>query len=141
MSVEDFSNEESQEVYATFKVPVSFIGGSQILLRGLSFFSSLTTGNVLFKAQATLIKGGSTVIGTYTNQRTTTNTQVAVAGVANQVKNVGDLDLTDVGGQINGVSVAGGDTIRVRLYRDVASETSGLADAARLLLESCEVRI
>lgn len=141
MSIEDFSNEESQEVYATFKVPNSFLGGSQVLLRGLSFFSSLTAGNVLFKAQATLIKAGSTVIGTYANQRTTTNTQVAVAGVANQVKYVGDLDLTDLTGNINGVAVAGGDTIRIRLYRDVAGETSGLADVARLLLESCEVNL
>lgn len=141
MSIEDFSNEETQEMYATFKVPNSFLGGSQILLRGLSFFTSLTAGNVLFKAQSTLIKSGSTVIGTYPNQRTTTNAQLAVAGVSNQVKDVGDLDLTDLTGQINGVAVAGGDTIRIRLYRDVAGETSGLADVARLLLESCEVNL
>lgn len=141
MSIEDFSNEETQEIYATFKVPNSFLGGSQIFLNGLSFFSSLITGNVLFKAQSTLIKSGSTVIGTYTNQRTTTNAQVAVVGVANRVTDVGSLDLTDTGGNINGVPVASGDTIRVRLYRDVASETSGLADVARLLLESCEVKI
>lgn len=141
MSIEDFSNEESQEIYATFEVPSSFLGGSQILLKGLSFFTSLIAGNVLFKAQATLIKAGSTVIGTYTNQRTTTNAQVAVAGVANRVTSIGDLDLTDLTGQINGVAVAGGDTIRVRLYRDIASETSGLADVARLLIESCEVKI
>lgn len=141
MSVEDFSNEESQEVYAVFKVPDSFLGGSQISLKGLSFFTPLTAGNVLFKAQTTLIKSGSTVIGTYTNQRTTTNTQVAVAGVSNRVTNVGDLDITDGTGQINGVGVASGDTVRVRLYRDVAGEISGLADVARLLLESCEVKI
>jgi hypothetical protein len=59
--------------------------------------------------------------------------------VANTIANIGDIDLTSAIGEINAVQVQAGNKLRVRLYRDFASETSPAAADARLLTDSFEI--
>jgi hypothetical protein len=136
LELKDFDNTSSQEIYATLTVPQSYRVGKPIQLEGAQFFINVTSGNIFFKTVSTLINA-STVLGTYTNQHTSTNTEVTAPGVANTIASVGNLQLTDATGQINGVAVQPGDKIR-RLFRDNAAETSSAAADARLLIDGAE---
>lgn len=133
----DFDNTSSQELYAILTVPSSYRAGKPIKLKSGTFFCPSTSGNVLFKTATALIQGSS-VLGTYPNIKTSSNSQVAVSGVANTANAIGDLDLTDSSGQINGIAVAAGHKLRIRIYRDNASETSGASENARLVVDSFE---
>lgn len=139
-NLEDFSYFDVQEVYATFVVPTSYRSGKQITLVGASFFCAGNSGNVLFRADCALLKPGTTILGTYPNIRTTTNTENTLT-VANRLENVGTLDITSSIGEINGVAVAAGDKLRIRLYRNVTSETSSAQFDARMLLNAIEVKL
>lgn len=141
MILEEFNSSENQEVYATFIVPSSYRPGKQIKLVGASFFCGSTSGRVFFKTACALLEPGTTVLGTYTNIQNSSNSEVIVPGTANQLTNVGDLALTSSSGQINGVAVAPGDKLRIRLFRDVASETSPAALSAKILLNAIEVKL
>lgn len=132
-----FDNVSNQELYAILTVPTSYRAGKQIKLKSGQFFNSSITGNVLFRTDTALIRSTS-VLGTYPNIRTSTNTQVAVPGVANTIKDIGVIDLTDTTGNINGVAVAAGDKLRIRLYRDNTNETSGAANDSKLIVDSFE---
>lgn len=132
-----FDNVSNQELYAVLTVPASYRAGKQIKLVAGQFFNLSTTGNVLFKTATALITSTS-VLGTYPNIKTSTNTQVAVAGVANTANSIGVIDLTDASGLINGVSVLPGHKLRIRLYRDNTNETSGAANDSKLVVDSFE---
>lgn len=140
MELESFDSTNTMEIYAVLAVPSSYRAGKQIKLKNGKFFCASTTGKVFFKTVATLINS-STVLGTYSNTRTSSNTEVTVSGVANTINSIGDLDLTDSTGKINGVSVAAGDKIRVRLYRDNASESASASEDARLLVDAFELTL
>lgn len=132
LEVLDFDYLSAQEIWATIVVPSSYVAGVQIFLTGGLFSCTLTSGNVKFNATAYLVRAASTVLGTYANSYVSTNAQVAVPGVASQVKAVGNVDLTSASGQINSVAVAAGDILLVKLIRDTTNETSGAAADARL---------
>lgn len=114
----------SQNLYALIRAPNSYTAGSPINLR-MVFYSPDTTGTVLMRAQATLIRTGTDAISSTTNQRTTTNSAVnlATAALADKPYAV-DLDISDSSGQINAVAVSAGDLIKVRLYRDTDTASS-----------------
>lgn len=136
-----FDFESLQEIYAIIAVPSTYRAGKPIKLKGGQFFCNTSAGKVFFKTQTALIKSNS-VLGTYPNIRTSTNTVVTVNAVANTNNSVGDLDLTSTIGEINSVAVVAGDKLRVRLYRDNASEAGGAGPAsadARLLSTSLEL--
>lgn len=141
MRLEEFAETDTQEIYTTILIPSTYISGTQIKLMNGSFFCSAITGKVFFKADVSLIRPGLTVLGTYSNNLTSTNTEVTVAGVSNQLKNTGDLNLTDANGQINAISVAPGDKLRVRLYRAIASESVSAAASAKLLINTFEIKL
>jgi hypothetical protein len=105
----------SQELYATIKVPQVYSGGTQIFLY-VSGYSPAATGTILLKAQSTLVQKNVSAFNSTTNQRTSTNAALTNT-TANQAREF-VMDLTDSSGQINSASVAGGDLIKVRLYRD-----------------------
>ena len=138
---ESFDQESSQEIYTVITVPSSYRAGKPIKLKAGKFFANIAAGKVFFKTQSTLI-GSTSVLGTYTNQRTSTNTVVTVNATPNTINDIGDLDLTSSIGEINSVAVAAGDKLRVRLYRDNSAEAGGAGPAlidARLLITSFEV--
>jgi len=138
--LECFANGDTQEIYALITVPETYEAGTQLKLLYGAFFLSATSGKVLFKAQTALVRDASTVLGTYSNIHTSTNSEVTAAGVANTLTAIGDIDLTNASGQINGVAVAAGDKLRVRLYRDNASESSPAAADAKLLINNFQLR-
>lgn len=134
---ESFDNSSSQEIYAVLTVPSSYRAGKPIKLKYGQFFANVTSGNVFFKAATALIQS-TTVLGTYPNIHNSTNTQVTVSGTANTVNSIGDIDLSSSTGQINGVAIAPGDKLRIRLFRDNAAESSPAAADARLMIENFE---
>jgi hypothetical protein len=135
--LECFDNISSQEIYAVLSVPSSYRAGKPIKLKGGKFFCASVAGKVFFKAQSALINS-NTVLGTYTNVRTSTNLEVTVPGVSNQIASVGDLDLTDSLGKINSVAVAAGDKIRIKIFRGNASESSSASEDAKIVLDAFE---
>lgn len=140
LRLECFANGDTQEIYALLTVPETYEAGTQLKLLYGSFFCLATTGKVFFKAQTALIRDASTVLGTYANIHTSTNAEVTVAAVANTLKAIGDIDLTDATGLINGVAIAAGDKLRVKLYRDNASESVAADAEAKLLINNFQLR-
>lgn len=135
MSILEFNETDTQGIYANFTVPSDYISGKQILLRGGQFAISGTSGNILFRTTAYLIKPETTELATFVNYHLSVNTQLTAA-TANLVRAIGDLDLTDATGFIDSLSVAVGDTILVLLKREIASETVAATFSARVLKQS-----
>jgi hypothetical protein len=137
-----FDNSSTQEIYALIAVPSTYKTGKPITLKGGQFFCNTTTGKVFFKTDCALIKS-TTVLGTYPNIRTSTNTVVTVAGVANTNNAIGDFDVTSTTGTINSVAVLVGDKIRIRLYRDNSAEAGGAGSAsadAQIMADALELK-
>jgi|GEM_PF-4496211 len=113
---------ETQNLYAWVKVPASYVAGQQINLR-MSAYSPDTSGNILISTQSTLIRAATDAMDSTTNQRTSTNTAITLgAGTVNEPQSI-VFDLTSTSGQINSVSVAAGDLIKVRLFRGTDTAT------------------
>ena len=134
----DFDNVNSQEVWAMVKVPSSYPGGTPIIMKGLSYFCNVNSGNVLMRAITYLMKSATSILGTYTNSHTSTNTEKTQT-VSSRLEVVDEIQLTDASGMINGVAVAAGDVLRVKLFRNVGSETSPAAADVRMLQNSCAI--
>ncbi len=116
----------AQSLYAAIRVPNGYVTGSQINLRPV-WYSADTSGNVLIKTIATLIRAATDAITSTTNQRTSTNSAVTVsAGTVNEPQ-VPVCDLTSSTGTINSVAVAAGDLILVQLTRDATDTATGVA--------------
>jgi hypothetical protein len=112
----------SQELYAAIRVPQTYSPGSQINMRGL-IYSADTSGDVLIRTQATLIRAEVDEVTSTTNQRTATNSAITMSAANDNEPQKVVWDLTSSSGQINAVSVSGGDLIVVRLYRDTDTAT------------------
>lgn len=138
--LENFNEVDSQEIYAFITVPESYDAGAQIKLLSGSFFISAVVGNVRFRCDTTLIRDASTVLGTYPNIHSSVLAEVTVPAVSNTLKAIGEIDLSAAGGLINGVAIVAGDKLRVRLYRDRASETVPAAADAKLLINNFQLR-
>lgn len=104
----------TQTAYANLKVPDSYNAGDQLKLR-IAAYSPSSSNGFLLRAVATLIRKNTDAVTSTTNQRTTTNTAVTNT-VANQYREI-ELDISSSSGQINAVSIAAGDTIRLSLAR------------------------
>lgn len=131
ISVLKFDSESNQEIYALVIVPADYLSGNQILLKDAKFSCASSSGDVLFRADTTLVKDGENP-GVPTNVHTSSNTQIALS-VANALESVGDIQLTDASGLINGVSVSPNDVLSIRLYRNNNLETSSAASDASFL--------
>lgn len=114
----------TNNLFAFVRVPASYVPGSPIKMKSL-FYSPSTSGTALFSAQATLLQKDADAIDNTTDQRTSTNSAVSLSGTANRI-NTAEFDLTDTSGQINGVAVAAGDLIKVKVYRGTDSDTADL---------------
>jgi hypothetical protein len=102
--VYQFTAAFSQTVFALVRVPTSYLAGSQVRLR-LTAYSADTSGTYLMQTVSTLIRTGTDLISSTTNQRTSTNAAItATGGNANRPQAI-VFDLTSATGQINAVSV------------------------------------
>lgn len=133
----EFEDALSQYLYAEMVIPDSYVAGNQINLKG-QFFAPATSGNVLFKTVATLIRAGTDASSSVTNQRTSTNSAVTLSG-SNDIDRAFTCDLTSATGQINGVSVNPRDRIKLRIERDTAADTA--AASAYLYKKGYEVTL
>ncbi len=116
----------AQELYTAIRVPSSYIAGNPIKLL-VEWYSPDTSGNVLLRAQSTLIRAETDAVTSTTNQRTTTNAAVTVsAGTVNEPQKV-ILDISSSTGQVNSVAIAAGDLLNIRMYRDTDTATSDIA--------------
>jgi len=140
LKIESFDKESSQEIYAMVTIPTGYILGTQIKLKRGQFFCASTSGVVKLKAETTLIKD-DTVLGTYPNKYNSTNTEVTVNAVANTINSIGDIDLTNATGLINGVAVNVGMKLLIKLFRDNATESSPAQNDARLLIDNFELSL
>lgn len=138
LEVMAFAQTDVQEIFVKMKVPTGYTAGTQIFLTGGQMFSPTNSGNVLWRATSYIYKLNVNGNGT-PGSHSSTNTQQAINGTANQITVISDIDLTDGTGQINGVAVAAGNVILVKLTRLTTSETSGVADDVNLIPESFEV--
>lgn len=139
IKLESFDRLEEQEIFLTLNVPDNYVAGNPIKLKNGAFFIDVITNKVLFRTLTALIRPGTTVLGTYSNTHTSTNSEVTVAGVANTLTAIGDIQLSDASGLINGVAVAANDKLRVKLSRKVASETVSAASKAKLMINNFDV--
>lgn len=134
LSVYVYEASASQELYTEIHVPSSYNAGSPVTLK-VKVYNVDTSGDILMRAQATLVRAGVDDVSSTTNQRTTTNSAITMtSSIDSEVQSI-DLDLTDSSGNINGVAVSAGDTIIVRFYRDTDTATSEV----NFLYKQCEV--
>jgi len=120
MSFYKFSNLDAQEIQCEITLPNNFIGGTPInLLNGL-FHTPAIVGNVLFRADVTLIRPSSTVEGVYPNTYTSTNVVIPVNPIANSFANIDSINLTSAGLIV--IPAQARDRLRVKLYRDITGE-------------------
>jgi hypothetical protein len=124
-SLYSFEAGYSQELYTEIHVPSTYVAGDPIALK-IKAYSISTSGNFLLTAQATLIRAENDDIASTTNQRTTTNSAIAMSSSNDSEIQKISLDITDSSGQINGVAVAASDTILVRLYRNTDTDTGAV---------------
>jgi hypothetical protein len=124
----------SQELYASIKIPKSYVAGKPVTVY-VSGYSPSAVNTILFKAQSTLVRSGTDAFDSTTNQRTTTNTALTNT-VAKQLREF-TLDVSDGTGNVNGVAISAGDVIKLRLYRDPSdTDTADL----RLIANATDVK-
>lgn len=127
----------AQSLYTVIKVPKSYSVGDQILLLLPFYANNTNTGNALLQTTTTLIRPGSDLFSSTTNQRVSTNATV-INPTANVPQTV-SFDLTDTSGNINSTSVAASNLILLTLSRatptgtDISNDLSVLVYAAEVI--------
>jgi len=121
-----FESSLGQSLYASIKVPQTYVSGSQIKMY-LQFYSADSSGTALMQSISTLIRTGTDTFSNTTNQRTSTNAAVTLSGGTVDIPQQVILDLTSATGQINGVSVSAGNYINVNLTRGTDTATSDIS--------------
>jgi hypothetical protein len=122
-----FDYQSVQEIWGGLTVPASYALGAQIKLVGGKFATPATTGKVKFKCSTYLERAGSSVAGTLGTAHDSVNVEVSAPATPSQWTAIGDIDLTDSSGQVNGVAVAAGDKLTIKLIRDTGNESVSAA--------------
>ncbi len=136
MGLWQFDNGLGQKLYSLIKVPASYTSGQQIFLK-TAFYSNDTSGNVYFKTLTTLIRAGTDVITSTTNQRTSSQGAVTLSGGTQNKPQALSCDLTASDGKINSVSVSAGDLLLIEFFRYDSDTATG---PAYLFPEQAEVK-
>ena len=134
----EFDFESEQELYALITVPESYTAGDQIFLKGGKFYSSDNQDNVLFRCETQLIFTGTNMASLPLTGHVSANTEKTLT-VANSLTEIGDIDLCDVSGQIDGFDVNPQDILLIRFYRDNTNETSSSSEDAKFIKFSAGV--
>lgn len=130
-----FGFDENQFAYGILPIPVSYTSGTQIFLKKGLFHTTPTSGGVLISCTTYIYKASVSGI-TLPNGYASTNVQQSPGASANLLVTLNNIDLTDSSGKIDSVSVAAGDTLFMRLYRNVSGEASSVQDNVTLLRQS-----
>lgn len=132
-----FSADGGQDLHTVIRVPATYTPGKPVAAH-ITLYSPDSSGNILMKTQSTLIQPGD-AFSDATDQRTSTNTELTLSGGTVDEPQYIDFDLSDGSGLINGTAIAPGDLIKVRLYRDVGSESTSATSEARVQVFASEV--
>lgn len=136
--VYNFQSGLAQSLYTVVKVPKSYSVGDQVLLLLPFYANNTNTGNALLQTTATLIRPGSDLYSSVTNQRVS-SAALQVSNPSANVPQTVSFDLTDSSGNINGVAVAASNLILVALSRatptgtDISNDLSVLVYAAEVI--------
>jgi hypothetical protein len=117
-----FEDGLTQNLYGIVRVPQNYTAGNPIKVRVYGYHQAAAATQLL-SAQSTYIPSG-TAFDSTTNQRTTTNT---AQSAASKVTAEHVLDITDSTGNINGVAVAAGSLIKVKIFRGTDTSTSDIS--------------
>lgn len=117
----EFDYTLNQSLYTMIKVPNSYTTGSQLNLRFV-LYNVAASGTILMQTVSTLIRTGTDLITSTTNQYTSTNSTFnGLIGDATPFAIT--CDLTDSNGKINSVSVSAGDLIKITFSRASGTAT------------------
>lgn len=122
----DFSNTDSQVMYAVLTLPETYEPGTQVKLIGGKVQSAINSGNFLYRVTAKILKSGVEG-GSVLNVHTSTNSQQAINGTANRITEMDEIDVSDSDGEIDNVALAPSNSILIAFYRDIINETSAVA--------------
>lgn len=106
-----------------FKVPDTFVSGSQLKLKMSWYCDDSVTGNGLIHTTAYLIRPGTDAVSSVALPYLSTNT---TANFATNKPTTASMDLSTTAGAISGVTVLGGYLIRIDLARGTDSATGVL---------------
>ena len=120
-----FTDGGEEDLYATIKVPESYVPGIQITMKNYAW-NEASTNFYLLATQTTLIRPGVDLITSTTNQHTDNSGDLASSAAGELTAFT--TDLTSAIGQINGVAVSAGDLLKVRLTRGTPTGTEQTAD-------------
>jgi hypothetical protein len=134
----DFDSVSNQEIIAMVTIPESYSTGNQIKLSGSSFFTPSITNNILFNTVTTLFKAGEDITADI-NTHDSVNVELTANVTANALTEIGNIDLSDGSGLINGVAIAPFDLLKIILKRDNAGETVSASEDAKLLRFSTSI--
>jgi hypothetical protein len=137
MDLLSFDHLSTNYIYALVTIPASYKAGDQITLKDAKIFSPTGSGNIYMRTKTTLRRVGE-AFSTIANQHTSTNTELTITSAVNLFA-VGDLDLTDGSGLINGQTPVAGDILVIELYRDLVNETASTADYSKFIKYSASV--
>lgn len=126
--VYSYSQGLAQQLFASVKVPSTYVIGSAIKLYTV-FYSPDSSGTALMSTLSTLIRTGTDLITSTTNQRVSTNAAVTLSGGTADIPQSLVADITSADGKINSVSVSPGDIIIIGLYRDASDTAASDVDA------------
>lgn len=111
-----------ENLYTIFKVPTSYVSGTQITLKAQVSCAD-SSGTLLLSSISTLYRPTDSVAAD-TNTYSSTNAAVSIVGANNTQEHT--IDITNGSGQINGISVAAGQMIKISLFRGSDTATSDL---------------
>ena len=120
-----FSSGLSQKLYALIRVPSSYTAGNQIKIK-LTFYSPDSSGTALISSVSTLIRPGTDVISSTTNQYSSANSAVTLSAPTVNIPQALSLNLTSSTGTVNSVSVSALDFLQVQLTRGTDTSTSDI---------------
>lgn len=118
-----------QEVlFGIYRVPANHKVGDQIFAKGAKVFanSTDTSKKILINFYSYLVKTGDDALNLAASAYGSNNVQIAITSTANELLEVGNIDLNDSDGQISGRDVSPGDEIWFWMKRDNANESPGV---------------
>ena len=103
------------------RIPQDYVAGTQAFCL-ISLYSPSAANTILLRTTTYLIRAGVDAISSTANSYASTNT--ALTNTVNNQLRTAALDITDAAGQINAISPAAGDVLRIELSRGTDTDTA-----------------
>jgi hypothetical protein len=120
-----FSNGLDQQLYCVINIPSTYEAGQQALMR-VKIFNEDTSGDILIRTTAILVRAEVDEYDSTTNTHVSTNAAITMSAANDREPQKVTLDLSDASGLINSVAISAGDMIVLRIYRATDTATGDL---------------